>query len=155
MENYICSHNDEEQRKVATMHNFELTVDSSKNFYQTLREASKILKEQKKVCLSGVGCDVTRTINVAEDLKSQFSLYQHNVAHFVEYTDKWIPKIKESGMDSLEVTRHVPAIKVLLSKAKVDNAVAFDQEDVLNHNMIKLLQKEARSLNQTRMSNRN
>ena len=146
MDNYIqCPHMNLTVPRAQEI--FELEITHVIKFNPAFRTAMKIFKENQKVHLIGIGSCVTKTVNIAEDLKSRYpNIYQKNKMFYTEVKEVWVPKSEEIQLDSLEVTRNIPSVRIMLCKGKLENSVSFQDEEQMNMEMLSLLKKEARML---------
>ncbi|XP_071811592.1 ribonuclease P protein subunit p25-like protein isoform X4 [Apostichopus japonicus] len=76
--------------------------------------------ERRLITFSGSGEAVNKVISCVEIMKRKHKdpLHQINKIFFKMKEDIWEPK--EEDLDRLKVTRHIPAISVLLSKDPID-----------------------------------
>ena len=153
MEYYEQCHQTNQNGEQLKEEPFVFHITNTSKFTQNFRAALKILKEHGKIHLVGVGPCVTQAVNIVEDLKSKFrNISQSNQVFYTQVKEVWIPKSEEVQLDSLEVTRNIPCLKIILCKGKLDGSISFEEEDRLNKEMIHLLRKEAKLLRSKKKS---
>lgn len=78
-----------------------------------------------KVVLCGYGPAVAKTISVCEIIKRRVpdavNVTQSTSVHYERIVERWLPKDKDSGLDSLEAVRKVPAIRIELMNSDYNN----------------------------------
>ena len=142
MENYVLQVNNEKHLPVFKEYEFE--IDSHKRYKHSLKACSKLLEDWKKVIISAQGSWVTQAVNIAEDLKSSFSDIDQTIEIFNTVHKKiWVPKSDEC-LDSIEVTRNVPSIRIFLTKQECKMPIVIENQ--LNADAKSLLQKAAKEL---------
>jgi len=105
----------EKENNNATEELFTLNVSEEHKFYQTVKNANRLLKEHSKVILIGEGIVANKAIAIADTIKRQSKKLTENIeVCSTNYKDVWIPKSKELGLENLEITRAVPTTKILL-----------------------------------------
>ena len=115
MEYYIKISESEKEDEDVSQELFVLNVSEEHKFYQTVKNANKLLKEHSKVILIGEGKVANKAIAIADTIKRQSKRVTENIeVCSTNYKDVWIPKSKELGLENLEVTRAVPTTKILL-----------------------------------------
>ncbi|KAJ8371476.1 hypothetical protein AAFF_G00307940 [Aldrovandia affinis] len=76
----------------------------------------------RQILFSGAGRSVAKAVSCAEILKRRFrGLHQHTRLLYRTAHEVWEPLEPAAGLDSLTVSRSVPAICVLLSKDGLDS----------------------------------
>ena len=144
MENYIQLE-ETEDKKINIVEPFEIEVTKKLKFNHLLRTCVKILERNHVIHIIAIGPLITKAVNLAEDMKSKFhNISQKNELFYTEYTDIWVPRFEQQGLDSLEVTRSVPSMKIILSKQKLENCVSYSEEDAMNKELIDLLRNEVK-----------
>ena len=127
-----------------------LHISTTTNYNLTFKNAVRTFKQHGRVQLVGEGTCATRTVNIAEDLKSRFSdVHQRTEMFCTEIEEVWAPAEgvgEELGLDSLVVKRSVPCVRVRLSREPVEGCVSFKREQQMNGEMVMLLKKEAKVL---------
>ena len=83
---------------------------------------SSFQEEQfSSISLTGKGKAVGKTVSVAEIIKRKSpGLHQLNQLTEEETVDKW--KAKDGKLDTMEIVRYLPVMKITLSKAPIDPA---------------------------------
>merc|ERR1712142_775257 len=85
---------------------------------------SKSTKQSfKQIIWEGRGDAVQKTITCAEIMKKKFGHSLHQITRVATMTivETWNPRI--DGLDAIRVKRHLPFIKILLSKEALDEDV--------------------------------
>lgn len=76
----------------------------------------KMLTNNNRIVLNGMGAQINKTISVAEIVKRKHrDVSQETELSYTEFEDRWEPKDESKGLDSLCVTRNVPTITIVLS----------------------------------------
>lgn len=123
MDNYVKAEKDEEFTP-------DITIDETKDNVTVMRVKSgsktknliqfaekKLSNESEtQIIWEGSGDAVHKTITCAEIMKKKFSHSLHQITRLSSMTivETWKPRI--DGLDDMRVKRHLPLIKILLSK---------------------------------------
>ncbi|KAG9345093.1 hypothetical protein JZ751_009634 [Albula glossodonta] len=102
----------------------EVRVKDGSKIRNLMSFAQRSMKTEtcRKILFSGAGKSISKAITCTEILKRQVrGLHQYTQLMYRTVQDVWEPLEPTVGLDSLIVSKNVPAIWVLLSKDPLDN----------------------------------
>lgn len=113
MENYVKANT---ARSEPTKSATTINVKHGGRALKYAEVATKLIAKHGKITIYGQGLACNKTVSVAEILKRTLTLTSSVEISSAEETDVWNPK-QGMQMDSILVTRHVPAIHITLSSS--------------------------------------
>ncbi|KAL7751329.1 hypothetical protein RI367_003189 [Sorochytrium milnesiophthora] len=104
----------------------EIRVSAGGKVRGYITAALKLLQtdaEDASVVVYGKGAAINKAVSVAEIVKRnmKYVLHQYNTVGSIDEKDIWDPVATEQDLDRLEFTRHLPYIKIVLSKQPLSN----------------------------------
>ncbi len=104
-----------ERKEVASKEPWDIYVSQGCRMKNVIPHCLKMLEENKKIILTGVGAQIKKTISTTEILKKNHkNLEQLTDIFYTQMEDEWESIEADLGLDSLKVTRNVPTIKITL-----------------------------------------
>jgi len=164
MDNYVKSEVDEEfvpeviidgATKEATV----MQVKPGSKTKNLIQYAEKKLAADsiKQIIWEGRGDAVQKTITCAEIMKKKFGHSLHQITRVATMTivETWNPRI--DGLDAIRVKRHLPFIKILLSKEALDKDVNGYQAPEDSHGLFdrEISDNRSKRNNRPQQQNRN
>eukprot|EP01121_Diplochlamys_sp_Union-15-3_P021154 TRINITY_DN846_c0_g1_i2.p1 TRINITY_DN846_c0_g1~~TRINITY_DN846_c0_g1_i2.p1 ORF type:complete len:241 (-),score=47.92 TRINITY_DN846_c0_g1_i2:60-782(-) len=126
MEKYKRVEKQKPQEKIEE-NEIRITMQGKMRNYITYATNLLIEKKHSKINLRAMGRAINKTVTIAEIIKRRIpGLHQLTSIDSTDIVDMWEPI--EEGLDTLETTRHVSSIQILLSLEKLDSSLVGYQE---------------------------
>ena len=143
MEEYEKIATEKKDRK--TREPWEIFVSQGSKMRNVIPYCLKMLTSNQRIVLSGTGAQLSKTISIAEIVKRKHKgISQETSLYYTEFEERWEPKDKTKGLDSLSVSRNVPTIQITLSLYEEEKKAVSDVASI-SREALAQLKKELKS----------